>query len=135
MKVLIVGQDIPGLAEAYPEDEFKHVEDLESVEWCNFLISYNYNKIIKTIKPNIINIHISYLPFNRGADPNFWSWINETPSGVSIHYITKKVDEGPILVQEILEMDEKDTLKTSYNKLQELAKKLIIENWGKIKRG
>ncbi len=30
-------------------------------------------------KKSIINLHISYLPWNKGAYPNVWSFIDETP--------------------------------------------------------
>lgn len=53
-----------------------------------FLISYGYRHIISqdvlSLFPNrAINLHISYLPYNRGADPNLWSFIEDTPKGVT----------------------------------------------------
>lgn len=62
-----------------------------------FIISYGYRYIIKkgildAMNRKIINLHISYLPYNRGADPNFWSVVDNTPTGVTIH----EVDEGVI---------------------------------------
>ncbi|MCL0081308.1 hypothetical protein M1N64_03665 [Peptococcaceae bacterium] len=41
-----------------------------------------------------INLHISFLPWNRGADPNFWSFIENAPVGVSIHYLDEGIDTG-----------------------------------------
>ena len=35
-------------------------------------------------KGKIINLHISFLPFNRGYYPNLWSHQEGTPSGVTI---------------------------------------------------
>jgi methionyl-tRNA formyltransferase len=55
----------------------------------DFILSFGLRKIIseniiKKLKKPIFNIHLSYLPFNRGAHPNFWSFIENTPAGVSI---------------------------------------------------
>ena len=46
----------------------------------DFIVSYGYRHILSKnildLLPNkIINLHISYLPYNRGADPNFWSFM------------------------------------------------------------
>ena len=56
-------------------------------------------KLLKNSKNNIINLHISYLPYNRGAHPNFWSFVENTPSGVSIHQVDSGIDTGKIVIQ------------------------------------
>ena len=69
----------------------------------DIIISFGYRKIInkRLIKKNkpIINLHISYLPYNRGSHPNFWSFIDKTPSGVTIHEIGEGIDTGKIIYQ------------------------------------
>ena len=67
-----------------------------------FIVSYGYSKIIKkdiieVYKDSIINLHISFLPFNRGSHPNLWSFIEGTPSGITIHKINEGIDTGEIL--------------------------------------
>ena len=37
-------------------------------------------------------MHISYLPFNRGAHPNYWSFKDNSPKGVTIHFIDNGID-------------------------------------------
>ena len=76
---------------------------LSEINSFDTIISYGYRfkideKLIKKNK-NIINLHIYFLPFNRGAHPNFWSFIENTPSGVSIHKIDKGIDTGDIINQ------------------------------------
>jgi methionyl-tRNA formyltransferase len=86
----------------------------------SLIISYNYQHIIKKEilkKYKIINLHISYLPFNRGADPNIWSFIENTKKGVSIHYIDEKIDTGDIIAQKRVTLSKKDNLKNTYKKL------------------
>lgn len=107
----------------------------EDFDW---IISYGYRhiiseNIIKFYKKRIINLHISYLPWNRGAHPNFWSFIDDTPKGVTIHEIDFGIDTGPILCQkEIFFNDENETLATTYEKLSLEIETLFIENWPKI---
>lgn len=85
---------------------------------------------------NIINIHISYLPYNRGASPNLWAWYDNTPHGVSVHQVTEKVDAGPILARRMISFNkEEETLQTSYDKLQEAAGRLFYDIWPFIHDG
>lgn len=42
------------------------------------IVSFTYrhyisNKIVNMVNGNAVNLHISYLPWNKGADPNIWS--------------------------------------------------------------
>jgi len=88
----------------------------------DFLISYNYKFIIKEdvlslLKNRAINLHISYLPWNRGADPNLWSFLEATPKGVTIHYVDEGLDTGEILVQKDVNYNTSDTLRSTYSRL------------------
>ena len=81
----------------------KELDDID------LIISYGYSHIIdeaiiKKYK-NIINLHISYLPYNKGAHPNFWSFAENTQSGVTIHKINKKIDSGNIVFQKPLNFE------------------------------
>ena len=76
----------------------------------DLVIAYNYGhilkkNILKKLKRPAINLHISYLPFNRGAHPNFWSFIENTTKGVTIHEINSGVDTGPIIYQKKMKFD------------------------------
>ena len=106
----------------------------------DFLISYGYRFILRKeildLFPNkAINMHISYLPYNRGADPNFWSFIEGTPKGVSIHYLDEGVDTGDIIVQNEVSFDSlaTETLASSYQKLQKEIQNLFFQHWDLIK--
>lgn len=105
----------------------------------SIIISYNYKylipqNIITAMKGNVINLHISYLPWNRGSDPNFWSFIDDTPKGVTIHKIDAHLDTGDIIFRRELFFDEtKETFRTSYDRLHQEIRKLFFENWESIK--
>lgn len=77
------------------------INDLRDVD---LVITFNYRHILKKnildkLKRSAINLHISYLPFNKGCHPNFWSFVENTPKGVTIHEIDGGLDTGPIIYQ------------------------------------
>jgi len=79
-----------------------------------------------------LNLHPSYLPFNRGKHPNFWCLVDETPCGVSLHFIDKGVDTGDIVAQARLHISWEDTGETVYYKSRELALELFRNNFDDI---
>lgn len=122
---------------------FKEKLTLDMIkEWKpNLIISYNYSYIISIniidyMEGAIFNLHISYLPWNRGASPNFWSFIDGTPKGVTIHQVDRGLDTGKILDQKQCYFDEsKETFISTYTYLHEQIKELFKANWKKIKNG
>ncbi len=99
---------------------------IESVNKLNpdFILSYRYRHIIKQkflqmINVPIINLHHSFLPFNRGAHPNFWSFYEDTPKGISIHLIDEGIDTGDIIYQEEIQLNLKSTFRETYEKLDD----------------
>ncbi len=107
----------------------------------DIIVSYKYRYILKGDVLNIpplgaINLHISYLPYNRGSDPNPWSIIDNTPKGVTIHYIDEGVDTGDIIYQAEVSIEREDeTLKSSYESLCRRIQELFKENWKDIRLG
>jgi dTDP-4-amino-4,6-dideoxyglucose formyltransferase len=105
----------------------------------DLIISYGYQYIIREdiiarYSEKIINLHISYLPYNRGADPNLWSIIDNTPKGVTIHLIDSGVDTGHILFQKEILFEEADhTLASTYTLLQNEIQSLFKDNWDTIR--
>lgn len=101
----------------------------------DFIISFNYSYIIPEdiivyMKEQIVNLHISYLPYNRGASPNFFSFLDDSPKGVTIHRINKELDKGEILLRKKITFDEsKITFEQSYDTLICEIIKLFKENW------
>lgn len=106
------------------ECEVWHTEDkITSTAGYDLVVSYGYKHILKkdaiaSSAAPIVNLHISYLPWNRGAHPNFWSFYDATPSGVSIHLIDDGVDTGPIIYQErVVFAEEEKTFSKTYRRL------------------
>tara|TARA_B100001248_G_C27286806_1_gene410484 strand:+ start:64 stop:633 length:570 start_codon:yes stop_codon:yes gene_type:complete len=103
----------------------------------DIIISFGYRKIInkRLIKKNkpIINLHISYLPYNRGSHPNFWSFVDKTPSGVTIHEIDEGIDTGKIIYQKKIYFNYKKnkslTFRSTYMVLFNEIEKLFIKKF------
>ena len=77
---------------------------LKDIKNTDLVITFNYRLIIKKnilkkLKRPPVNLHISYLPYNKGCHPNFWSFVENTPKGVTIHEVDKGVDTGDIVYQ------------------------------------
>lgn len=71
------------------------------------MISYNYSflvpeNIIFIVTAKIINLHISLLPWKRGSDPNFWSFIENSPKGVTIRKLFAGLEQDSIILQKEL---------------------------------
>ena len=60
-----------------------------------------------------INLHGAWLPDYRGVLPAFWVLANgESQTGVTVHYMSEKVDLGPIIAQERVPIRADDTVHT-----------------------
>jgi folate-dependent phosphoribosylglycinamide formyltransferase PurN len=108
-------------------------DKIDSLKGFDLVISFGYrhiltkDQIVEATVP-IINLHISYLPWNKGAHPNFWSFWDNTPTGVTIHIIDEGVDTGPILFQKLVNFDlDKETFASSHEKLINEIENLFID--------
>ncbi len=112
----------------------------DSVCPADILVSYRYRYIVRPdmlakFPGGAINLHISYLPWNRGAHPNVWSHYDGTPIGVSIHHMDRGVDTGDIIAQRLVTLDPDATLRTSYEHLSKCVEELWLEMWPQIREG
>lgn len=82
-----------------------------------------------------VNIHKSYLPYNRGANHNVWSIIEDNPAGVSIHYMTAKVDAGPIVDRRNVPIKPDDNARDLYERLEAAQIQQFKEMWPQIRDG
>ena len=113
------------------------IKDLEP----SFVVSFNYRHIIPAeiteyLKGRIVNLHISYLPFNRGSAPNFFSFYENSPKGVTIHVLDAGLDTGDILCQKEVVMDEENmSFADAYDLLISEITGLFKQNWEELKNG
>jgi len=89
-------------------------------------------EIIEVPEDGIINLHPSYLPYNRGSHPHIWSLIEGTAAGVSIHYMVESIDEGPIIDRKEVRVEPQDTARTLYDRLTLEMVEIFKQNWPDI---
>ena len=79
-------------------------------------------------KYGFLNVHPSLLPKYRGPSPIQFAILDgEEKTGVTIMRISEKLDTGPILSQQEIELDQKETFESLHDKLAEVGTKLLIE--------
>ena len=106
-----------------------------------YIVSFGYRYIItpqtlEAVKGLAINLHISYLPYNKGAHPNLWSNADGTPSGVTIHKVDKGLDTGNILFQKEVPINQSvHTFSSSYKLLVGEIERLFDLNWCYLRTG
>lgn len=110
------------------------------LRWADFIVSFGYRHILskevcERFDGRAVNLHIGYLPFNRGAHPVVWSVLDGTPAGVTLHYMSEGLDKGDLVAQRIVELDDADTFKTVYDKHETAAVALFTEIWPLLKAG
>jgi methionyl-tRNA formyltransferase len=119
-------------------DQKKKLPHINHLIHYDLIVSYGLRekipkKYIKVLKKKIINLHISYLPYNRGSHPNFWSWVKDTPKGITIHFINNIIDGGDIIFQKkIFFTDNNISFLRSYNILRKKMDFFFIQNILKI---
>jgi folate-dependent phosphoribosylglycinamide formyltransferase PurN len=113
--------------------EVYHTSELFDETDFDLVFSFGYRHIIRRalldrLSCPVFNLHISLLPFNRGAHPNFWSFYDGTPAGVTIHLIDEGLDTGPIVFQRAVHFDENEiTFEATYQRLFNEMENLFIE--------
>ncbi len=113
-----------------------HFNKLKSLKADIFLF-LNFPKIIKKniidLAERCINLHLSYLPYNRGKNPNVWSIIENTPSGATLHEIDQGIDTGKIIFKKKIIPEAIDTGKSLWEKCSNAAIKLFKSKWTRLR--
>ena len=97
------------------------------------IITCAYGQIIPSAildypKYKCINTHGSLLPRGRGGAPIQHALIDgDDKTGITLMHMNEKMDEGDILYQEELVIDEHDTNTSLFSKLSDLALKMLLE--------
>jgi len=84
--------------------------------------------MIEKFKNKILNIHHSFLPAFIGANPYRQAYDRGVKIiGATTHIVTEKLDEGPIIAQEILKVDHTQLPKDLAREGKELEKHLLTK--------
>jgi methionyl-tRNA formyltransferase len=83
-----------------------------------------------------VNLHGSLLPAYRGRCPVNWVLLKgEKKTGITLHYMTEKVDAGDIIDQLEIPIETQDDAFTLMEKLTFLAPELLLRNLPSIESG
>ena len=118
----------------------EYLDLLRSLE-LDLIISINASQVFKTeilALPRLgcINVHGALLPRYRGRLPSFWVLANgESETGATVHFMNEELDDGPILLQQTVQISPEDTQDTLIRKTKTLGAKLIVEAIDKLEHG
>ncbi|MDC0037068.1 methionyl-tRNA formyltransferase [Alphaproteobacteria bacterium] len=85
------------------------------------------SNILDLPKYGCINIHVSLLPRWRGASPIEYTLLNgDKEAGITIFKLIEKMDAGPIIFQDSIEIDNTINKNDLTNKLNNIGKKSLI---------
>ncbi|MDQ0261812.1 formyltetrahydrofolate deformylase [Sinomonas atrocyanea] len=101
---------IPVTQETKPEAEAKLLAlvDAYAVE---LVVLARYMQVLSDqlatkMSGRVINIHHSFLPSFKGAKPYHQAWERGVKTvGATAHYVNAELDEGPIIAQQVIEVD------------------------------
>lgn len=137
IKELAVKNNIKVLQPLKIRKEYSEVLELEP----DIIITCAYGQIIpKEIldypKYGCINVHASLLPKNRGGAPIHRAIINgDEKTGITIMYMAEGMDDGDIITQESINIDDNDNVGTLHDKLSNLGSSLLIKTLPNIISG
>jgi len=105
----------------------------EGISNFEFLITVAYGQLIGSqllSLPSIapVNVHPSLLPRWRGASPIQHAILDEDEeTGVTIQQMVEELDAGPILAQERIKMNPRETAQSLHDRLSEISAALLLE--------
>lgn len=100
--------DLAGFGEGRREEKFTRAELLQNIPELFLVVAYGKiipEEILNFPKLGSINIHYSLLPKYRGASPVESAILNgDTETGITIQKMEYKMDTGPVIAQEKIEI-------------------------------
>lgn len=128
-KEVALENNIPVYQPLKIKEEYQTILDYKP----DIIITCAYGQIIPDIildypKYGCINVHGSLLPKLRGGAPIHHAIINgDKETGITIMYMASKMDDGDIISQKSLKIEENDNLDYIYNKMSVLGSELLID--------
>lgn len=122
--------EMPVSPENKREQEDKQIELLKAKK-VELIVLARYHQILTPefvgeFKDRIINIHHSFLPAFIGANPYAQAYKKGVKIiGATSHFVTEKLDEGPIIAQETVGVTHRDSLDDMVRKGEDLEKMVL----------
>lgn len=129
-----------GLEVIQPEKIRRDEQALEKIKAAepdvNVVVAYGQiipGSIIYYPRYKSVNVHFSLLPRYRGAAPVAWAILNgDRFTGVTIMQLNDKMDEGPILAREMVEILPRENSQELETRLSHLGAELLVKTLGRI---
>jgi formyltetrahydrofolate deformylase len=122
------------------EQEQAQIQLLEEHQ-VEFIVLARYmqilsDKFVNQYKNRIINIHHSFLPAFPGAKPYHSAFERGVKViGATSHYVTKDLDAGPIIAQDIIRVSHADSVEDLVRKGRDLEKLILSRSiWHHLQR-
>ena len=123
------------VAEIFAPQNINDPDAIQRLESCDADLMFvcDYGQILKrktlaTTRLGGINLHGSLLPKYRGAAPINWAiYHGETIAGVTVIHMTPKLDGGPCLTQQQLEIGQTETTEQLEPRLAEIGVKAVAD--------
>jgi len=143
---LFPGQAVPSYGRPVSTVVVPSINDPDCVDFARSLspdlIAVCGTTVIKpevfTLAPlGAVNIHTGITPEYRSADPIFWALYCGEPDkvGVTIHFIDKGIDTGPVLRQEQVPIEPSDSLASIYVRCIRRGAELYLQALEDIRSG
>lgn len=118
-------------------------EETDEILKCNpdIIITCAYGQIIPSVlldtpKYKAVNVHASLLPKLRGGSPLHRCIIDGySETGVTIMYMAPGMDDGDIITQKSIKIEDTDNVGTIHDKLSILGRDLLLETLPSIFNG
>jgi len=122
--------EIPITQDNKKEQEEKEMEILKK-ENIDLIVLARYHQIftetfVSAFHSRIINIHHSFLPAFAGGNPYLQAYEKGVKIiGATSHYVTEKLDDGPIIEQDTVRISHRDSLEDLVRKGEDLERVVL----------
>lgn len=111
---------------------------------CDYVFCSGYMKmigpkLINAFENKIINTHPALLPSKYGGKGMYGRYVHEAvikngeeKSGVTIHYVNEKYDDGEIILTKELLLDENETVESLESRIKDLESTAIVDTFKKL---
>jgi phosphoribosylglycinamide formyltransferase-1 len=96
--------------------DYNHaVREVLDEHWAEVVVMAGYmrllgNEVLEAFPDKVVNIHPALLPAFPGASGVYDAWsYGVKVTGVTVHFANESFDDGPIIAQEIVRIEEDDT--------------------------
>ena len=129
----------------YPNDDLdEKIAKLFKDFNCDYIFCSGYmkiigSKLISSFDKKIVNTHPAILPSIYGGKGMYGRFVheavinnNEKKSGVTIHFVNEKYDDGKIILKKELELSDEETVDSLEDRIKDLETIAIIEAFKKL---